>query len=165
MNKKLLTVVGILVVAAVLLAAFYFMKREKSKIASKPLEVSTKTLDSTAVPSGFPENLPVEAGSSVLQNYESTSNDGRKQSTRVATTTKSLDQAVKLYSDYFVKLGWSLIPSSQDSQIPNVVTALLKNKDNTLIITGRTDATSKQSSVSLTLTEIGTQKPQSNAQN
>jgi hypothetical protein len=161
MHTKKLWIISILVI---LLAISYaiLIKLEK-KPAKAPLKVETKTLDSAVIPSGFPAKLPVEPGSSVLQNYEATTNDGRRQSTRVATTNKPLAEAVKVYSDYFVHLGWLVIPT--DKPQDNTVTTMLRNGNDTLLITANTDPTSKQSSVSLTLTQSTTKTPGNNIKN
>lgn len=160
LSKKLYTAVGILAVIAILLGIAYYFKFSKHR--TQPFKVSTKTLDSSMVPSGFPENMPIEAGSSVLQNYESYTTDGRKQSTRVASTSKNLDEAVKTYSDFFVHLGWTLIPIPDSGVGVNSVSALLKNDDNTLLISARTDEATKKNSISLTLTELITGNSNSN---
>ncbi|HEX3099865.1 MAG TPA: hypothetical protein VHQ41_02740 [Patescibacteria group bacterium] len=158
MNKKLLIAVGVLVIAAAALAAIYFFHIKKNQ--PKPFAVETKTLDAAVLPSGFPKNMPIEAGSTVLQNYEATTTDGRKQSTRVATTNKTLTAALKDYSDYFVHLGWTLIPNTDAAT--NTTSALLRYQDRILVISGSTNDATKQNSVSLTLTESFVQAPASN---
>lgn len=149
MNKRLAIIAGILAVALIISAAFYFSSR-KSDI--QQFSVQKTDLPASQLPSGFPRDLPIEANSSTLQNYEATTTDGRKQSTMVITTKKTLAQAVKVYQEYFVAQGWEEIdtPAEEGS-----VTAMFRKKDDALFILAKTDPTTKQNTIELTLTEAG----------
>lgn len=148
MNKKVVITLGV-IVAVILLAAFYFFvlkNRNNSKFS-----IEKQELGMAEIPVGFPRNLPIEAGSQILQNYEASTTDGRIQSTRVVTTKKPLDQAVKVYEDFFVKDGWKKIPDT--SATTGVMTAIFRKGDNLLLIKAKTTPELNQSTIELSLTE------------
>lgn len=145
MNKKL-WIILIIVVLAVVAAGFY-----TSMNRTKPLKVETTDLAPTTMPNGFAADLPSETGSMVKENYEATTNDGRHQSTRVFTTFKALDEAVKVYSQYFTTQGWVEIETQNVNS--NLVNILMKKENDTLLISGRNNETLQEKTVSLTLTE------------
>lgn len=97
-------VVGLLAIATVVA-----IKQDAGpQTAQQQLEVSQQNVEVTALPEGFPNNLPLEAEAKVTQNYNATTNDGRVQATRVFETSKTLDENYKIYSDYAKNNGWSL---------------------------------------------------------
>ncbi len=56
----------------------------------------------------FPEDVPIENGAKITQNYNATSPDGRFQATRTFETTKTLDENFKIYLGYFEKNNWEI---------------------------------------------------------
>lgn len=152
MNKKLLIVVGILAVAAVLLAAFYFYSQKKNTAKGTPVEKTD--LQISQLPSGFSADFPVEAGSTIIQNYEATQ-DGKKQSTRMFTTNKSLEDAVKVYIDYFTDKGWAQIPYAETEE--GVLNVIFAKDNDALTINATADITTKEKTVTVTLTESAKQ--------
>lgn len=143
-------VIAFIVVGTVFLNAKYRNKQTPASTV-QPFTVEKKDLAPNQLPQGFPKDLPVEAGSSVIQNYEATTTDGRKQSTRISTTNKTLIQAVKVYQDFFLSLSWTKISTTNPDV--DTVNALFRRKDDVLLITGRTDVSSKDKTVELTLIE------------
>jgi hypothetical protein len=153
MNKKLLGIAILLAIVAAVAVGFYFMKNKGTDSGNKdkPFSAEKKELEAGELAKGFPENMPIETGSSIIRNYESTASDGRVQSTLVSTTSSTLTQAVKIYVDFFVSQGW--VVASNQSPDANNTTALLRRKDDALMIVGRNDVTAKEKTVEITLTE------------
>jgi hypothetical protein len=155
MNRKLLLIAGILAVALILLAAFYFFYK-KSRFGSNVPEVQTfavtkQDLPDSQIPSGFPADLPLEADTQVTQNYEATTTDGRKQSKRIFSTTKTLAQAMQIYTNFFTRLDWVEIPTPNSE--PGSLVSLLRKGDDVLNISVKTDSKTNLKTVELTLTE------------
>lgn len=153
MHRKLLIIAGVLAVAVIILVAFYFFTQNTTQKPSFSSE--KKVLSSNDIPSGFPSDFPVEAGSSVIQNYESTTNDGRKQSTRITTSNKTSQEAVKVYQEFFIARGW--IEVSTLNSDPNSFKAIFRKDNSGLSVTAHEDATTKKNTVEVTLTEVETQ--------
>lgn len=151
MNKKLLILSGILAVALIILAAFYFSKQKNTPKAPENFEVTKTNLEEGKLASGFPQDLPIEVGSETKQSYEATSKDGRKQSTITITTKKSLSEAVNVYKAFFANLGWREIPVPPAN--PEFPEATFRKDDNVLLITTLVDETTKVNTIDLTLTE------------
>lgn len=152
-NQTLLKTAGVLLVITAILAGLY-MYKNNSKIQTEDIKTEefavTKTeLVDTQIPSGFPVDLPIEARSKVVQNYEAKTTDGRLQSTRVMTTLKSTNEALKVYTDFFANLGWVEALGRKDTD----VTVLMLKGDNSLLISVNENAT-QEKSISLTLTEL-----------
>lgn len=155
MNKRLLILVGILAIATVILAVFYFFTNKKTnspKQEEKP-PVSINTLQEDQIPSGFPKDIPIEQGSETKQSYEATSLDGRKQSTFSTTTNKTLSQAVAVYKEFFMNLGWVEVGQS-DKTAEMTRTSLRRNND-FLTIEALLNTESDVKTVDITLIESG----------
>jgi hypothetical protein len=150
MNKNLLRILVVVGLGALIAAGFYFYNLKKHpRQQQQQFSVDKKVLAASQLPKGFPSNLPVEAGSTILQNYEATANDGRLQSTRVMTTKKTLAQAVKIYSDFYSKLGWDIVPTTNPDD--NTVEALLRKGNDTALIVAKNNG--DQKTVEITLTQ------------
>lgn len=154
------------ILAVILAGVFYFNNKSKpgssvTENEKKPFAVDKKDLPFGQLPSGFPQDLPVEGGSSVLQNYEATTTDGRKQFTRISTTSKQLPQAVKVYEDYFLGHDWMEIPTSQ---ITGSYSALFRKKDDVLLVTASsgvaTSTNPKKNILEISLTQAPTNNNQ-----
>jgi hypothetical protein len=66
-------------------------------------------LPSSRLPDRFPSDIPVEdAGTPLLQNAILASGDGHFQGTRAFSTTKSLDDTLATYKNYFTSHNWSV---------------------------------------------------------
>ncbi len=147
-NKiKVIIIISIL---AVIAAGFYIYTNQP-----QTLVVEKKDLQSSQLPSGFPSTFPVEMGSRVLENFEASTQDGRKQYTRTVTTNKSAEERVKDFRLYFLDLGWIEIETSKPDA--NTISTLLRKGDDTVLITSYEDSKKKQKTVSVTLTEAAKQ--------
>lgn len=148
MTKKgwVLLIGAILIVAAGLW--WYFL----SKPEQKPLEVKTTQLDKIDVPAGLPQNLPMEQGSKVVQNYESTTNDGRKQSTRIVTSSKQPSQALDVYIKFFQDAGFiGGFAANASIEGGQQVAQMQKNQDRLTIIASQNG--SGQTNIEFTLNQ------------
>ena len=145
MVRKIRIIIIIAVIAAI--AAGFYIYLEQPK----PLEVQKKDLETTQLPSGFPSTFPSEMGSRILENYEVSTPDGRKQFTRTVTTAKPVEDRVKEFRRYFVELGWIEIENSKPDAY--TTSSLLRKEDNTVLITGFSDPKKSEKTVSITLVE------------
>ncbi len=142
-HKKLL--VGALIVLLILAGFFWFLwsknyfPNKVDQTASK-FEVQTTEINKTEALKGFPENLPSEAGGQILQNSESSTNDGRSQSTRKFTSALSAQKALVKYASFFEDLGW-IRNSTEVIKSP----ALFSKDGNILMIVATEDSASKGS--------------------
>ena len=142
-HKKLL--VGALIVLLVLAGFFWFLWSKNylnNKVTTNTTEfkVETKDVNKTQALKGFPENLPSEAGGQILQNSESSTNDGRSQSTRKFTSQLSAQKALVKYANFFEDLGW-VRNSKEAIKSP----ALFSKDNNILMIVANEDAATKGS--------------------
>jgi hypothetical protein len=162
MNKKIVILVGVLILVAAIAAGFYFNKNKKQGQDPRneekiPFSMEKKDLAPGELSKAFPVNLPVEAGSQTLQNYESTTSDGRKQATIVITTSKTLTQAVADYVKFFEENDW-LVIEGQAEATADKSTALMKKNDARLMIVSENNVETKQKTVEITLVQPPKQK-------
>lgn len=148
MNKKTWVIlVGIILIVAGGLFLYYLNTKQSKQ---KPVEFTTKQLNKSETPVGFEGNLPVEAGSKVLQNYETRTSDGRLQSTKEVTSAKDPMAALNFYIDFFKESGW-IGGYSEGASVDGVQELAQMQKDqNMLMIVARPDG-SNQSKVELTM--------------
>lgn len=159
MNRKLLTLALLIMVVSTAAAGLYLFSKSKAgnnaerqqTVINTQVGIETTQVSSTEIPAGFPDNLPTEARAEVLQNYKTTTTDGRVQSTRVTTTARTLAQAVSTYENFFSNLGWDAVPSQTDDE--HTVTQLMKNGDDTLLIVATDLNPENKKTISLTLTQ------------
>lgn len=156
MNKKLLVVAGVVGLGAIIAAGFYFSSSKNinkyDKNEAKPFAIEKKELPAGDIPIGIPKNLPIEKGSEILQNYESTTTDGRIQSTRVSTTNVALEKAKNDYREFFISLGWTDIPTNVGDT--NTATALLRQQDDVVTIVARNNVATKERTVEITVIQV-----------
>lgn len=65
-------------------------------------------IDLATAPDKFPDSVPIESGVKIIQNYSATAINGTYQATRVFETNKTLDENLKIYTDYLKKNGWTI---------------------------------------------------------
>lgn len=156
MNKKILVLLILIILVVAVAAGFYFSKNGKfgnnRTNQEKPFTVETNQLGAGQISKDFPVNLAIEPGSQTLQNYESTSSDGRKQSTIVVTTDKALAAAVSDYVKFFESQDWVEIDSAFKSTT-NEVTAVMKKLDDRVMIVAQNNTETKQKTVEITLVQ------------
>ena len=139
--------------AALIVAGFLFLTyldNQTPKI--EPFKVTTTELGKATVPTGLPQDLPSEAGSKVLQNYEARTNDGRLQSTRQISIKKAAPAALKVYLDFLTTKDWKGGIDSAASSDGGQQVALMQNSTGTLMIIATPNG-DNQSIVELTLTQ------------
>jgi hypothetical protein len=153
-SKKLLWIFAAVGLAAVIIvgatAAFY--KKGGAPVAAKPaFKVEKKEIDLSKLPDKFPADIPQEKGAKVVQNYTATTNDGRFQATRVFETAKTLDENVKIYSDYMDKQGW-VAGTATNTKTLRVVNGT--KGDLTLQVTVNENSATKTKTVNITVTQL-----------
>lgn len=110
-SKKVTWVIVILVVVAILaIIGIALSKSKQNSQEEKPAEFKVQQTDvsNDQLPEKFPGDIPLETGAKVTQNYNATTTDGRFQATRTFESKKTLDDNMKIYTDYAKKAGWTL---------------------------------------------------------
>lgn len=130
---SLLIGVGILILILITVGVFLFYKpaNKTTQKNTQPFQVKTETLANGETAKAFPESLPIEPGSKILQNYQSTANDGRVQFTKQFTSNLSVEAAVKKYTEFFKSSGWTA-PSTIKSPV-----VLLKKAETAMIVVNK----------------------------
>lgn len=125
MKKILLSVIGI----AVVVGAYYFLSeyggikpagQNTSREEAEDFSVVKKEVDASQTPSGFPAEIPIEAGAAIVQNYEAEISDGRHQATRVFQSSKTVAENYELYLDFMNKDGWEVQSQSQAETVASL---------------------------------------------
>lgn len=75
------------------------------------LDVERQDLDTSQMPQGLPNDLPVESGAETISNYTAKSSVGLSQATREYRSTKSFEELEKTYRDYFTSKNWKVDPT------------------------------------------------------
>ena len=110
--KKML--VGLLLIlaaaAALTLIARQFMGPDTNVAEQEDgqLKLNKQDVAAEQLPQQFPSNLPVEAGATITENFNATTDDGRIQATRAFTTKKTLAENLTLYTKYMKDNGWTI---------------------------------------------------------
>lgn len=105
-HLNLIIAICFLILAVIFFSAFYHLKFNKNKVPTINIVKAEVPLD--RVPQLFPEDIPIEKGAKITQNYNATSSDGHFQATRAFETKKSLAESFKIYQDYFKKNNWEV---------------------------------------------------------
>lgn len=152
MNKRLVILAGILSIALIILAVFYFTSNGfRSEVETVSGQIEKVNLESDQLPSVFPKDIPIEAGSETKQNYEAKAKDGRKQSTFSTTTTKTLTETVKVYQDFFLDKGWTKL--SEPEPNTEIMRITLKKDNDFLTIEAKKGFEGESNIVDITLIE------------
>jgi basic membrane lipoprotein Med (substrate-binding protein (PBP1-ABC) superfamily) len=151
-NKKpLFFVLILLAIAALAAGAFFYMGKSGKKANNQKTEVVKTEVSASQLPAGLPKNLPIEAGSQIIQNYEAKSTNSETiQGTKKFTTEKSLEDAVKTYTDFFAKTAWEIIDSQKTNDYES---ALMRRNDSTVLVVARKDSALGKNVVEISLTE------------
>ncbi len=110
MKKLLLPIVGI----AVLVIAYYAVNNWQKQTAvesdqgGEEFKVAKKEVSADEAPAGFPQGVPIEAGATIIQNYEAEVSDGRHQATRAFVSGKTVAQNYQVYLDFLTSDGWEI---------------------------------------------------------
>jgi hypothetical protein len=149
MNKKTwIILVGIVLIIAAGLWLYFL----NNQYRTRPLQVTTTELTKGQTPVGLPENLPTEVGSKVLQNYESTTNDGRTQSTKQITSSKAPRAALDEYIQFYKDQGYIGGYAESASQANGQQVAQMEKGGNLLMIVA-TPAGTNKTIIEFTLTQ------------
>lgn len=125
MRKILLSVLGV----AVVVGAYYLIseyggikpaRQSTNQSKEKDFSVAKKEVAANQAPSGFPSDVPIEAGATIIQNYEADVSDGRHQATRVFQSSKTVAQNYQLYLDFLTKNGWTVSNKSETETIASL---------------------------------------------
>ncbi len=151
-RKRNYILIGLLLI--LLLAIMLMLSRSKKQqpaFSTSQVKVDKQEVSASELPAGLPENVPIEPGSIIIENYKATTEGDRVQGTRTFTSRKTIAEAIKVYTDFFTKSAWN---KAAEQTGEGFSTVLLKRNDSTLLIVVKEDASLKLRVVELTLTEI-----------
>jgi len=156
-RKRLLLLIALVALAIIIAVILWQQKKDKAPAQTNENigNIQVKAIEPGDVPGGLPENLPIEPGSEVLQNYQATANGDRIQGTRKFTTKKPLASAIKTYTDFFKASAWVVVDEQNGD---GYQTVLLRRNDSTVLVVVREDAAAKKNVVEITLSETRKQK-------
>jgi superoxide dismutase len=97
----------------------------------------SKTVEPTKLPKDFPASIPLETGAKMVDNYNSTAEDGTYQATRVFESKKTLSQNFSLYEAFLKQDGWKLLATKDDEKLK----VLSASKDNGMLQISMTQGT------------------------
>jgi hypothetical protein len=133
-QKQERTLVMAIAAVVIVFAVVVVVLRWNSKQPAEVPEVSVQQLSVLQIPQGFPTQVPIEAGASIVQNYTATMKDGRVQGTRAFESAKSVKQNFDLYKAYLSAKGngWTITSELNDTAAPNHLALFAKNAVGTL---------------------------------
>lgn len=153
LKKILMVLAGIVVIAVAVVVIMKAMKNsENQPEPERSLEVSKTSLSADKFPSYLPQNLPLEKDAKILKNEDSTTNDGRKQSTRSYETKKTQADNLRIFTQYMKTNGWA-ISATVDNAEYKMVTGRKGNER--LHVQMNTDPETKAYTVTIALTQVG----------
>ncbi len=155
MPSSKIKLLGILVIAVLIALGLWFSlqklkttvrnpvgKSDKEKKEHKNLvAVTQKDVDASRLPDGMPQDIPLEVGAKVLQNYNATTPDGRFQANRMFQTKLGLQENREIYVNYFKSKGWKI--SAEVSRPTNVVISAVKGAGEFITVTVDENAIAK----------------------
>jgi hypothetical protein len=159
MYKKSLLVILLLVLVALVATGFYFFQfRKDNQFAGSnteqqtQLQVEKTEFVGTQFPAAIPKDLPIEAGSTILENYESKTNDGRIQSTVTLSVSSSLTNTFNTYLRFFKDKHWLEIEPLRNVTAEKATT-VLQYQAKRLMLEVTNDTNTNQRRVKLVLLE------------
>ncbi|TSD02174.1 MAG: hypothetical protein Athens071424_177 [Parcubacteria group bacterium Athens0714_24] len=149
--KMLIMAVLIMAMVAGLWVYQTKIKKPQAQQPQKP-QITINQVPVDKAPEKFPDDIPIEAGARILQNYNASSPDGRFQATRVFESAQTLDENLAIYKNYFTKNGWTITNEIKDQPNIRYISAA---KDKTRAqATIRENATTKIVSVDVSVTYL-----------
>jgi len=107
----------IIVVAVVLGILFAKLKPADNELSSvEPYDPVVTELDFTETPTGFPVDIPIEAGAAVVLNNVEEHPTGTK-ATKVFITSKTPATNFSFYQDWLTANGWTLVSEISEGQV------------------------------------------------
>lgn len=117
-NQELIkkVIAGLLVLALVIIAVVYvypMLKKDEVVEVTPPEEVFKPVTTQTQVPvdqvpDQFPENVPIEAGAAITQNYNVKDVDGSTQATRAFISKNTMAANLSLYKAWLTANNWEI---------------------------------------------------------
>ncbi len=154
LSKKTLGILAVIILALVIILAVVKSRKNNdsgNENANTPAPVTKTEVPKNQLPNKFPDNIPIESGAEVVDNYNASTTDGRYQATRTFVTEGSLAGNLKLYSDYLKDNGWTTQAVVDQSTYKMVVG--MKDKQQLQIAIDE-NSSSKVKTVTISLTEV-----------
>jgi hypothetical protein len=107
-------------------------------------------LPSEQLPAQFPTTLPIEASAKVVDNFNSTANDGTFQATRSYTSVRTPAENFKTFADFFKQDGWTTLVTSDTAAMKSL--SVQKGETTIQVLAYTTIDTAKSSMVKVNVT-------------
>lgn len=95
-------------------------RESKETSETKEFAVTKKEVPANEAPSGFPSEVPIEAGAKITQNYEADTTDGRHQATRTFESSRTVAQNYQTYLNFLTQNGWEVTNKLQTDNLASV---------------------------------------------
>lgn len=153
--KKALIGLAILLVASLAITLFIKVilkdKNPESAQTADQIPLNAKTdVPVSQLPKNIPTDLPQEEDVSVVDNYNVAMQGGGDEGARMYLTKKSIDENVKIYSDYLEQKGWVDISLRS---YPNLKVISAKKGSQNMLINISDSQDKKTSTVSIYVSE------------
>lgn len=133
-NLKIL-LISVIVVALIIAAIYYLVPRGDNE----PVEVAKEDMPEIAqigedkLPNKIPDDLPMEDGAEIIQNFEARKLDeGKYQSTRKYKSQKSVGDLFVDYNNYFLEKKWQVLDTLSEETFA-VLAAETASQENILV--------------------------------
>ncbi len=94
---------------AITLIAWILVKvNDKGSSKRAPEQLELTDLKQNRLPEKFPSNIPLENNANITQNFNAVTPEGLFQATRAFVTAKSLEENLRIYTDYMDKNEWQI---------------------------------------------------------
>ncbi|HMR55427.1 MAG TPA: hypothetical protein PKD34_02435 [Candidatus Doudnabacteria bacterium] len=149
MDKKKLLVIFLLALSAMIVAGFYLYNSQNVSVQEQSQREAVASIEKTEFagtqfPPSIPSDLPVEAGSKVLESSESKTSDGRIQSTVSLTTSNTLSNSFNSYVEFFETKNWLEIESLRETTTERITTVMQYQSNRLMIEVFNDDFTGEQ---------------------
>lgn len=114
-------------------------------------KVTKADIPQDKLPNKFPEDMPIESGAVITQNFSAFGEDGSYQATRAFETTKSLAENMTIFRQYMTKNGWEIKSSVDNPTLKSVVAAKGTQR---LSVSASDNPATKVKTVTITVTEL-----------
>ncbi len=128
------------------------MAGNKNTQPAPPKVTKVTDVASSQSPNLFPKDLPMESGSQIVKNYNTSTAEGRTIGTRVFVTAKTIDENYKIYESYFKQKGWTV--TAAPAVKGNTSKTMIATKDNMQAqVTIGDDPVAKAKTVAIIITQ------------
>ncbi len=100
-----------------------------------PLKVERHEVSADTLPERFPANIPLEAGTGLIQNYTASAPGVPFQATREFSTHRTIAENFAIYKTFFSNFGWELVSATSSSYATVLASNTTLNLQASVLIT------------------------------